>query len=56
MRVEILTGSSRSRLEEMINERLKYYDPLEIIDIKFSGSGNHSAYSTDEYSAMIIYK
>ena len=56
MRVEILTGSSRRRLEEMINERLRYYDPLEIIDIKFSGSGNHSAYSTDEYSAMIIYK
>ena len=38
MRVEILTGSSRRRLEEMINERLRYYDPLEIIDIKFSGS------------------
>lgn len=56
MRVEILEDQRKSKLEEKINERLKYYTPEEIIDIKFSGSGNHSAYSIDHYSAMIIYR
>lgn len=28
----------------------------EIVDIKYTGSGNSATYSIEEYSAMIIYK
>ena len=56
MRVEIFTSMNREGLESKLNNKLKYCKPEDIIDIKFSGSGNHSVYSTDEYSAMIIYR
>lgn len=56
MRVQIIEHSNYKRLEEEINIILKYIQPSEIFDIKYSGSGNQSAYSNDYYSAMIIYK
>jgi len=56
MRVEIIEDKNYKRLEEKINIILKYVQPSEILDIKYSGSGNSSAYSIDYYSAMIIYK
>lgn len=56
MRVEIIEEKSKYDLERRINERLRKYKNNEIIDIKYTGSGNSSSYSTDYYSAMIIYK
>ena len=56
MRVEIIERSNYHRLEEAINSILQYIQPEEIFDIKYSGSGNHATYSSDYYSAMIIYK
>jgi hypothetical protein len=55
MRVEIIEKTNRYDLEKEINRRLSKHQPSEIFDIKYSGSGNHSAYSNDYYSAMIIY-
>lgn len=56
MRVEIIERSDYHKLEEEINLILKYIQPEQILDIKYSGSGNHATYSNDYYSAMIIYK
>lgn len=56
MRVEIIEEKSMYDLERRINEKLRYCENDEIIDIKYIGSGNSPAYSTDYYSAMIIYK
>lgn len=56
MRVEILEASSRFALAEKINSMLSNYTPSEIFDIKYTGSGNHAVYSSDYYSAMIIFK
>lgn len=56
MKVEIIERGSRRELEEEINSVLKYIQPSEIFDIKYTGSGNHPSYSKDYYSAMIIYK
>lgn len=55
MRVEIIEKSSRYDLEAEINRRLSEHQPSEIFDIKYTGSGNHPAYSNDYYSVMIIY-
>ncbi|CEQ10672.1 Protein of uncharacterised function (DUF2758) [[Clostridium] sordellii] len=56
MRVEIIEDESKYGLERRINNKLEKYKNDEIIDIKYTGSGNSPAYSTDYYSAMIIYK
>lgn len=56
MRVEILEESSRFALEEKINIMLSRHNPSEIFDIKYTGSGNRTALSSDYYSAMIIFK
>ena len=56
MRVEIIEEHSIWDLEMAINKILKNCNPAEIFDIKYSGSGNHATYSSDYYSAMIIFK
>ena len=56
MRIEIIERSDYHRLEEAINSILKYIQPEQIFDIKYSGNGNQATYSNDYYSAMIIYK
>lgn len=56
MRVQIIQKDSYRKLEEEINVILKYVQPSDILDIKYSGSGNRPVYSNDYYSAMIIYK
>ena len=56
MRVKIIERSDYRDLEREINSILQYHQPSEIFDIKYTGSGNHSSYSNDYYSAMIIYK
>lgn len=56
MKVEIIEERSRFDLEDKINKRLRNYTNDKIIDIKYTGNGNSSAYSTNYYSAMIIYK
>lgn len=56
MRVQIIERGDYKMLEEEINSILKYVQPSEIFDIKYTGSGNQPTYSNDYYSAMIIYK
>lgn len=56
MKVEILEAGSRFALEEEINIVLSRHTPSEIFDIKYTGSGNRAMYSSDYYSAMIIFK
>lgn len=56
MRIEIIESESKYELQRMVNKKLEKCKNDEIIDIKYSGSGNHPAYNTDYYSIMIIYK
>lgn len=56
MRVEIFASERKYELEKMINNRLRKFEDKDIVDIKYSGSGNSSTCSREEYSAMIIYK
>lgn len=55
MRVEIIEEKEYRSLEEKVNRILSRYQPSDIFDIKYSGSGNHPTYSIDYYSAMIIF-
>lgn len=55
MRVEIIEASKYEMLENSINRILSRCKPSDIFDIKYSGTGGHTAYSTDLYSAMIIF-
>lgn len=56
MRVKIFESRSKDDLEDDINFFLECQNQDNIIDIKYSGSGNHSNYSIDYYSAMVILK
>ena len=56
MKVKIFESKSKEGLEEDINLFLRYQNQDEVIDVKYSGNGNHSNYSIDYYSAMIIFK
>ena len=56
MKVKIFESRSKDDLEEDINSFLSYQNQDDVIDIKYSGNGNHSNYSIDYYSAMIILK
>ena len=56
MKVEIIEEKSRWDLQRRVNEFLKGLSNESIIDIKYSGSGNHPPYSVDYYSVMIILK
>lgn len=56
MRVQIIETDSMYDLEYYINEILSKHRPSEIVDIKYTGSGNRAPYSNDYYSAMIIFK
>ena len=47
---------SKDDLEEDINFFLSYQNQDDVIDIKYSGNGNHSNDRIDYYSAMIILK
>jgi hypothetical protein len=54
MRVKIIEKDNMFDLEYAVNEFLNSVRPSSIIDIKYSGRGNHSTYSLDYYSVMII--
>ena len=56
MKVKIFESRSKDDLEDDINFFLECQNQDNIIDIKYSGSGNHSNYSIDYYSAMVILK
>ena len=56
MKVQIIEELKYWKLEEKINEILSRHSSSEIFDIKYTGSGNSPTYSTDCYSAMIIFK
>ena len=56
MRVKIFESRSKDDLEEDINFFLECQNQDNIIDIKYFGNGNHSNYSIDYYSAMVILK
>ncbi|MFQ4800983.1 hypothetical protein C4U87_00785 [Clostridioides difficile] len=56
MRVSIYTSDNYYKLQNKINDVLFYYENDKIIDIKYSGKGSSNSYSTNEYSAMIIFK
>ena len=56
MKVKIFESRSKEDLEKDINLFLRYQNQDDVIDIKYSGNGNHSNYRIDYYSAMIILK
>ena len=56
MIVKIIRADSEWGLEEKINEFLSDINDAQIIDIKYQGVGNHSPYSIDYLSAMVIMK
>ena len=56
MKVEIVEGISAYDLEKLVNNILSKHHPSEIVDIKYSGCGNHAINSRDYYSAMIIFQ
>lgn len=56
MQVEIIETDNMYDLQNYINEILSKHRPSEIVDIKYSGSGNRAPYSHDYYSAMIIFQ
>ena len=56
MKVKIIEESSAYRLEFKINEILEKHHSSEIVDIKYTGSGNRAPYSHEYYSAMIIFQ
>lgn len=55
MRVEIIEHDAAWKLAEEINEILEDYGE-EVVDIKYSGCGAVGAYSSELYSAMIIFR
>lgn len=55
MKVKIIEEREFWDLEKRVNEILSKYKPSDIFDIKYSGSGNHSPHSVDQYSVMIIF-
>lgn len=55
MEVKIISAQNVWSLEDEINHFLRT-TTRQVLDIKYQGIGNHSAYSTDEPSAMIILK
>ena len=56
MKVEIVEKTDIWEFQKALNEKLKGIDDSRIFDIKYTGSGCHSTYGTDIYSAMIIYE
>jgi hypothetical protein len=56
MKVKIIETCNIDHLEDTINEILSKHHPSEIVDIKYTGSGNRAPYSHDYYSAMIIFQ
>lgn len=56
MRVRIIHANDEYELENKINDFLSKTSDDNIIDIKYQGIGNHSAYSTNYPSAMVIMK
>lgn len=55
MEVKIISAESTWRLEEKINQFLQT-TTQQVLDIKYQGVGDRSAYGTAEPSAMIILK
>lgn len=56
MKVKIIHAETTYALEDEINEFLRLVPSNQILDVKYQGVGNHSAYSTDYPSALIIMK
>lgn len=55
MRVEIIEENKYKMLEDRINRILSRCKPSDIFDIKYSGNGGHTAYSSNLYSVMIVF-
>lgn len=56
MKVKIIKADDTWDLEKEINNFLNNISDNQIIDIKYQGVRNHSSYSIDRLSAMIIMK
>ena len=56
MKVKIITADSVYELEYRIDKFLNITRSDRIINIQYQGVGNHSTYSIDRPSAMIIMK
>lgn len=56
MRVKVIECRRIFDLEDEVNAYLQMHRDEKIIDIKYSGSGSHSAYSDSYYSVMVIIK
>lgn len=56
MRIQIFADKSKYELEREVNEILRKYKNEDILDIKYTGSGNSACHSIEEYSVMIIFK
>lgn len=56
MKVKIFEESYYSELEDKINGFLKNIGNLDIVDIKYTGTGSSPTYSSEKYSAMVIFK
>lgn len=56
MRIQIITDSSKYKLESTVNDILNKYKNEDILDIKYTGIRNSTYSNTEEYSVMIIFK
>lgn len=56
MKIKIIEKGNTYDLEKSVNEFLSAEKEDDIIDIKYQGIGNQSAYSSDKPSVMIIMK
>lgn len=56
MKIQILTDKNKYTLEREVNDILSKYKNEDILDIKYTGSGNSACHSVEEYSVMIIFK
>lgn len=56
MRIKIIQEEDKWDLEKSVNKFLESINNNEILDIKYQGVGNHSTYSTDRMSVMIILR
>ncbi|WP_353507447.1 sporulation protein Cse60 [Macrococcus bovicus] len=55
LQVQIFEESSRLKLQDVINKWLSK-TKLDVVDIKYSSRYANGAFSSEKYSAMIIYR
>ena len=56
MKIQIFADRNKYKLEREVNDMLRKYKNEDILDIKYTGSGNSACHSVEEYSVMIIFK